>query len=301
MKKPFFSIIIPNYNRNIQLKSCLHSLTCLNYSPTNFEVIIVNDGGEVQLDHLIAPFKSKIKVLAIYKNNGGPASARNVGAKVAKGDFLVFIDDDCQPDREWLTQLEHRLRTNPNCLIGGKTLNLFKDNIYSTASQIIIEIVYRYYNKNPEKCNFFSSNNIALSKQYFQKIGGFDEQFRTAEDRDLCNRWLNKGLIIKYAKNAMVYHANDLNLFTFCKQYFNYGRGSYLFYKKISTNYLKYFENLLKFNFNPRNLLIYPVPEHNFFRSLLLVILIILWQITNAGGFIFELIYNKLKTSNTSI
>jgi len=65
MKKPFFSIIIPTYNRNDQLTTCLHSLTCLNYSPTNFEVIIVNDGGEVQPDHLIAPFKSKIKVLAI--------------------------------------------------------------------------------------------------------------------------------------------------------------------------------------------------------------------------------------------
>jgi len=301
MKKPFFSIIIPTYNRNDQLTTCLHSLTCLNYSPTNFEVIIVNDGGEVQLDHLIAPFKSKIKVLAIDKNNGGPASARNAGAEIAKGDFLVFIDDDCQPDLEWLMQLEERLRTNPNCLIGGKTLNMFEDNIYSTASQIIIEIVYKYYNKNPEKCNFFSSNNIALSKRHFREVGGFDEQFRTAEDRDLCNRWLNKGLIIKYANNALIYHAIELNLFTFCKQYFNYGRGSYLFYKKMCTNYLAYFRTLLKFNFNPRNLLLYPEPEHNIFRSLLLVILLILWQITNAAGFIFELMNNKLKTSNTPI
>ena len=54
MKKPFFSIIIPTYNRNIQLKSCLHSLTCLNYSPPNFEVIVVNDGGEIQLPALNA-------------------------------------------------------------------------------------------------------------------------------------------------------------------------------------------------------------------------------------------------------
>ena len=295
MNKPFFSIIIPTYNRNVQLKSCLDSLTSLNYSSSNFEVIVVNDGGSKKLDNLLAPFKKHINVLAIDKNNGGPASARNAGAEIAKGDFLVFTDDDCQPDREWLMQLEERLRTNPNCLIGGKALNLFKDNIYSTASQIIIEVVYRYYNKNPEKCNFFSSNNIALSKRYFWEVGGFDEQFRTAEDRDLCNRWLNKGLIIKYANNALIYHANELNLFTFCKQYFNYGRGSYLFYNKVHINSLVYFGNLLKFNLNPRNLLVYPVPEHNIFRGLWLVILLILWQVTNSAGFIFELLNRKFK------
>ncbi len=304
MKKPLFSIIIPTYNRNDQLTECLHSISRLNYSTTNFEVIVVNDGGEVKLDQLIASFKDKIKVLAVEKDNGGPASARNAGAEIAKGDFLVFTDDDCYPDTEWLMQLEEIFRTNPDCLIGGKTLNMFEDNIYSTASQIIIETVYRYYNKNPEKCNFFSSNNIALSKQYFRDVGGFDEQFRTAEDRDLCYRWLKKGLTIKYAKNAVIYHANELNLFTFCKQYFNYGRGSYLFYKKIHNKNLVYFGNLLKLNLNPRNLLIYPVPEHKMFRSLLLVILLILWQVTNAAGFIFELfnqLFRKIKNSKATV
>ncbi|NIP38895.1 MAG: glycosyltransferase family 2 protein, partial [Candidatus Dadabacteria bacterium] len=52
MKKPLFSIIIPTYNRNDQLTECLHSISRLNYSTTNFEVIVVNDGGEVKLDQL---------------------------------------------------------------------------------------------------------------------------------------------------------------------------------------------------------------------------------------------------------
>jgi len=68
MKKPFFSINIPTYNRNNQLAKCLNSLNCLNYSPTNFEVIIVNDGGEVQPDYFIASFNSQIIVLVINKN-----------------------------------------------------------------------------------------------------------------------------------------------------------------------------------------------------------------------------------------
>ncbi len=102
----------------------------------------------------------------------------------------------------------------------------------------------------------------------------------------------------------MIYHANELNLFTFCKQYFNYGRGSYLFYKKIHNKNLVYFGNLLKLNLNPRNLLIYPVPEHKMFRSLLLVILLILWQVTNAAGFIFELfnqLFRKIKNSKATV
>ncbi len=243
-ENPFFSIIIPTYDRPRQLESCLESLTHLNYPRARFEVIIVNDGGGVLLEELIARFEDRLNVVLITQTNSGPSNARNNGAKIAKGRFLAFTDDDCQPDRNWLVSLENRLKNNPNCIIGGRTLNLLQDNVYSAASQMICELAYKYYNTDNNDAKFFSSNNIAISRKNFPEVRGFDETLRTAEDRDFCKRWVKLGHKMIFAAEAIIYHAHDLTMLTFIKQHFNYGLGSYKFYRKKSLHGTGYFSSL---------------------------------------------------------
>jgi len=291
-----FSIVIPTYNRPKQLSSCLQAIAQLNYPPNLFEVIVVDDGSEIPLDNVIDPLKDKLNLLMLTQPRGGPSSARNNGAKHAKGNFLAFTDDDCRSESNWLRILEQNLNENPECLIGGKTFNLLEDNPFSAASQMICDLAYRHYNVNHNHSNFFSSNNIAMSREKFHDVGGFDENFKTAEDRELCKRWLKNGLSMIYAPEAIIYHAHHLTFFAYIKQHFNYGRGSYKFYNK--TKEPGYFKNLLRFNLNPNNLVIYPLSKHKGMRGVSLVTLMFLWQITNALGFIYEALSYNVNSIN---
>lgn len=96
-EQPFFSIIIPTYNRPERLATCIQSLAHLDYSRDRFEVIVVDDGSPMPLEPVVAPFQNKFDVTLIKQPNAGPATARNTGAARASGQFLVFTDDDCMP------------------------------------------------------------------------------------------------------------------------------------------------------------------------------------------------------------
>ncbi|MDF0552531.1 glycosyltransferase family A protein [Kamptonema sp. UHCC 0994] len=162
-----FSIIIPTYNRHNELSNCLKALIKIEYPQNYFEVIIIDDGSKIPVN--ITKFKKWLNISLIRQKNSGPAKARNTGAEIAKGKFLVFTDDDCIADTNLLKNLEIRIKEKPNCLIGGKTINALPNNIYSTASQELINYLYSYYN-NPEKPNFFTSNNFTLPKSYGSSV-----------------------------------------------------------------------------------------------------------------------------------
>ena len=233
-QKPSISIIIPTYNRPQKLAMCLDSLTKLDYPKHHFEVIVVDDGSKIDLEPVIEPFKNQLELTLLKIDNSGPANARNRGAELAKGSYLAFTDDDCQPATNWLNNFAARFAVSPNCLVGGKTLNALPANLYSTASQELTEYLYDYYHLiNPKQVSFFASNNFALPKEKFLQIGGFDISFTAAasEDRELCDRWLNSNYPMIYAPEIQIYHAHDLTLFSFLRQHFNYGRGAFDFHQ----------------------------------------------------------------------
>ena len=107
-KRPFFSIIIPTYNRPRQLHECLKSIERLEFPKKRFEVIVVDDGSKRSLRKLIRSFDNHFSAKLIQQSNAGPAAARNSGAAHAMGDFVVFTDDDCLTVPHWLSKLEKR-------------------------------------------------------------------------------------------------------------------------------------------------------------------------------------------------
>ena len=287
MNKQFiFSIIIPTYNRPDRLSNCLQSLAEIDYPRDNFEVIVVNDGSEMPLENHLIPFQKSLNISLITQPNSGPAKARNHGAFMAKGKYLVFTDDDCQPAIDWLRKLEAQFTITPDCLIGGKTINALPDNLYSTASQQLIDYLYSYYNANPEKARFFASNNFALPTAYFQSIGGFNTTFPLAagEDREFCDRLIAQNYSMIYAPEVIVYHAHDLTLRKFWQQQFNYGRGAFQFQQitvKRSQKQLQDPSFYLK-------LLTYPFSQETGIKMLLIAGLFLVSQVGIATGLFWE-------------
>jgi len=231
---PYISIIIPTFRRPGRLAGCLQSLACLDYPRDCFEVIVVDDGSQAPPQTVVADFHKCFDVMLLKQAHTGPATARNTGAAQAKGEVLAFTDDDCEPAADWLQTLAKRYTAEPDCAIGGRTLNKLPGNPFSTASQLLIDYLYAYYNADPLQAHFFTSNNMALPADRFHKIGGFDTTFPQAagEDRELCDRWLNHGFRMIYASEVLVWHSHSLTCRKFWKQHFNYGRGALFFHQR---------------------------------------------------------------------
>lgn len=287
-EKPFFSIIIPTYNRPEKLTICLEFLTRLDYPRDRLEAIIVDDGSPMSLDTVVAPFVQHLTVKLIRQDNAGPAAARNQGSAHAKGQFLAFTDDDCQPDPDWLQALAQAFTEFSDALLGGHTINQLSDNVYSGASQLLLDYIYFYYNSVPDRSHFFASNNIALSAAQFDSLGRFDTTFplAAAEDREFCDRCLDRGYQLVYISAAKVNHAHHLNFRSFWRQHFNYGRGAFHFHQ------IRADKKLGRIKVEPRSfyfqLLTYPLRHHSVGLGLVFAGLFFVSQVANVAGFFWE-------------
>lgn len=287
--EPDFTIVIPTFGRPRQLKECLDSVSVLSYPGNGFEVIVVDDGSKTSLDEIVGAFRKRIDVKLTRQDHAGPATARNTGASQSAGRFIAFTDDDCKPEKDWLSKLKEKLDKNPDSLIAGRTVNDLPDNPYSTASQLIADFLYSYY--NIDGARFITSNNMAVSREQFLKVGGFDAAFplAAAEDREFCDRYLHLGYEAHYAPEAVVRHAHPLTFGKFWKQHFNYGLGAYKFHtirSRRGQNPVKV--EPLGFYLS---LLLYPRKSVLKFRTAL-SLLIALSQLANASGY-FSAKYSK--------
>lgn len=226
---PRFSVIVPTFDRCDSLARCLTALAAQELERDRFEVLVVDDGGARSPREVVARFRDSLDIRLLEQVNAGPAAARNAGAQASRGDYLVFTDDDCQPDPGWLSELAASATMFPGRAVGGRVDNALNDGLYSSASQELIEFLYEYYNAARDDGRFFITSNLAFPAAQFRALGGFDVTFplAAAEDRDLCDRWIEQGHSMVYADAAVVRHAHALGLGSFCRQHLNYGRGAY--------------------------------------------------------------------------
>ena len=224
---PTVTIVVPTFARPSQLRRCLDGIARLEAAALAFEVVVVDDGGPEPLDALVASYTDRLSIRLIRQPRAGPAAARNAGAAVARGVFLAFIDDDCMPQSDWLSQLVRELERDDRRLVGGRVENALVANPYATASEHISEFVYQYNGTSGAREPFFTTNNIALAADLFRAVGGFATSIpsATAEDKEFCDRWTARGLALAHAPSVVVHHAHDLTFARFLRQHFNYGRG----------------------------------------------------------------------------
>lgn len=287
-----FSVIITTFNRPGPLARCLAALSRSDYPHGKFEVIVVDDGGSEPPGAIVAAFDKEMNVRLIQQSNGGPARGRNTGVHAATNEFLAFTDDDCEPTPGWLSALGQRLQQSPDCLVGGRTANGLPQNPYSAASQLIVEIVYAFYNAHPNQAQFFATNNLAVRAEAFRLCGGFDESFRISEDREFCNRWQHRGFSLAYEPEAVVEHRHPLTFASFCRQHFRNGRAAAHFHRICTARGSGRLQDHFGFYAElPRTL---RGAAHNGSTPLMQAVpLLAVWRVTNAAGFFYELLSSK--------
>jgi GT2 family glycosyltransferase len=226
---PFISVIIPTYERPDDLSRCLRALAAQDYPRDRFEVLVVDDGSAASINESIDSLRHRLNMTLLRQPHSGPATARNHGAAHAKGSYLAFTDDDCIPAPDWLRRLSTSFALFPESVLGGRTINALVHNLYSTASQLLVDYLQVRWNSSSTRASFFASNNLALPAKCFKAVGGFDPRWDRAagEDRDLCDRLIRHGYRLVSAPGALVQHAHVLTFRTFWRQHVNYGWGAY--------------------------------------------------------------------------
>jgi GT2 family glycosyltransferase len=285
---PFISVIVPTYDRAKSLEGCLAALARQDYPGSRFEVLVVDDGSPAPLAPALTRFEDEMDVTFFRQGRAGPAAARNAGAERARGTYLAFIDDDCEPGSGWLSALAAQFAEARGDMLGGATTNATPNNVFADASQQLLDYLYEYFDEHPHEERFFASCNLAVPAERFRSLGGFDARFplAAAEDRDLCFRWLDRGYRITHVPAAVVQHTHEMRLRGFCRQHFNYGRGAFYYHcgkterggPPLKVMPASFYLGILR----------YPLRSGLRPENLLKAILIGLSQVANAVGFVWE-------------
>ena len=115
------SVIIVTYNREGMLTEALSSLTMQLRMPD--EVIVVDNNSTDNTREVVKEFTSKLNIRYFFEGIQGTSRARNTGIKNASGDIIVFLDDDCIAQNEWLYYLERPFLRDPSIGIVGGEIN----------------------------------------------------------------------------------------------------------------------------------------------------------------------------------
>lgn len=189
-KKPFFSVIIPAYNRKDFLPIAVESV--LEQTFSDFELLIIDDGStDGTTERLRLSLNRAETIKYIYQPHKGVSSARNRGIKNAKGEFIAFLDSDDRFCRQKLETTYEHIQNNPGYKI------FHTDEVWYKNGKPLAQ---KGYHKKPTGFVFeqalklccISLSTTVVKKDLFKDIGLFDKNFPACEDYELWLRATSK-------------------------------------------------------------------------------------------------------------
>ncbi len=241
------SVIVPAYNTEKTIQKTLVALNNQNYLKNNFEIVCVDDGSTDGTKEIIKRFKRVKLIVAEHK---GPAAARNLGVKHAKGEILLFTDADCVPSKNWIRNMAEPFRDKEIEGVSGTYKTLNKNSL--TARFAGYEINERHKKLRKEKyTDFIGTYSAGYRRKTFLEFGGFDTTFSTAsgEDPELSFKMSMKKLKMIFQPKAFVYHKHPDSLWKYLKQKFWRGYWRIFLYRKHP-------HKMLKHSYTPKSLFV---------------------------------------------
>jgi GT2 family glycosyltransferase len=211
---PEASVIIPVRNGERTLRRCLDAIFA-THDAREFEVIVVDDGSTDSTPAIASDFPCRLISSEVSR---GPAAARNQGAAEARSARLVFVDADVFVKPDTLPLLLSALETSAAAFATYATEPVnqnFATLFYHTLACQSLE-------DTSAKTPVFYSYCAAIGKDLFERMGGFNTEFKRAtfEDMELGWRLRDQGLLSEHLKNASVDHAVRYNLRRLARAYF---------------------------------------------------------------------------------
>jgi len=281
------SIIVTSYNNSRNLEDCIKSLISQDYDQglINLEIIIVDSGSTDSSIEILNKYKDKIKI--ILRPEGfprlSPAMARNIGAKNAKGNVLIFTDSDCiSPKNSTKDTIDCFRDGKIDCVIGnrepdfGQGLGTFMRRydfiLYSNKFTISEQLLINKENiKKDVPLVLLSGNNFAIKKELWDRLGGMRSVFKNPAGEDIMLEAdiIKRGYNILFCPKNKIIHIHSISLKELFKKIFQRSEAVYLL-NKHSDGFINWR------NFAERG---HILNMNNFYICILLIISILLFAI----------------------
>jgi serine acetyltransferase/GT2 family glycosyltransferase len=211
------SVVIPSFNRGGALVELLEQFVDQSAGMDAFEVIVVDDGSTIDPRPTLPTFAGKLTLHVERQPNGGAARARQRGAELARGELLIFLDDDMQISRTFVGAHRAAHDGRPRAAVLGRLRAL-----PSIAKMPLFERYYaRMLDRMAAQADDLATRetglpgpklytgNMSIPKALFFEAGGFDADFRLLEDVELGIRLERVGGRIFFSSEAEAVHGSD--------------------------------------------------------------------------------------------
>ena len=219
------SVIIPTIGRPERLRACLESLAGCDPRPS--EVVVVDQSETGDTAALVEEF-SGLGARRVTCERRGVGHARNVGLVNARGQVALMTDDDCTVADSWVGEGVRLAREHPGALITGAVL-AGEDSPMALSTKVD-PAPWDYTGERTSGVLY--TNNALGPRAELVAFGGFDERLPTAEDNDLCYRWLAEGRPLRYEPELVVWHHDWRTPEQLVRTHVAYARAQGAFYAK---------------------------------------------------------------------
>ena len=219
------SFIIPVYNRPDEIQELLQSFVELKTN-LDYEIVIVEDGSQLDSKQVVEAFTSKLNIAYYYKENSGPGDSRNFGMKQAKGNYFIILDSDCILPSNYLNEVIKSLKVDyVDCFGGPDAAHSSFSNLQKAINFAMTSFITTGgIRGNKKSIDTFQprSFNMGISKKAFEASKGFG-RIHPGEDPDLTIRLWGLGYKTKLIPDAYVFHKRRISWRNFYNQVFKFG------------------------------------------------------------------------------
>lgn len=246
---PFFSVIIPVYNKESYIQQTIESVLSQDF--VDYEIIIINDGSTDNSEEKLKQF-SDSRIRYFYQKNLGVSVARNFGINLSQSNFITFLDADDYWYPNFLQTMYHNIKRFPEQKVfsAGIEIEYSKKKILKSQYSIIktgdCELVN--YFKSSYKETVICTSSAVFDKIVFETAGNFDVTMRSGQDTDL---WIRIGLQydILFCWEILARYVHDPHSLSKIPEYINSKVNFSKFHEMENKNYnLKKFLDLNRYS-----------------------------------------------------
>lgn len=239
--KPFFSVVIPTHNRPTLLARAVESLLVQSF--TDYELVIINDGSSISYQAFFDQYASKINYYLLCNPSRGVSAARNAGITLAKGEWVIFLDDDDEFSGTYLTDIYNRITystDHPEFLWSGVEKKFYDANGSYVGNQIIHSSPTTHSELLVAASSIGLSYGVAIKRTTLIQIGNFDENFPVGEDTELIIRLLANNFRVGIVDCIGIYKHDHLDG-RLTQNFIAYSQNE--IYERIFERYTDFFYN----------------------------------------------------------
>ena len=218
--RPFVSVVIPVWNEVTHIDGVIRTASAALEHWGNGELIVVDNGSGDGTWELLQHLRESRPMVLLQNASASIGELRNIGARAAKGDLLMFLDGDCLVDPEHLERAWSVLERTGAAATGSPAAPP-PDPHWSE------DVWFRLHDLDQDgPVRYLGAANLMIRRQAFESVGGFDSTLATGEDAELALRLRQKGLVIHRAREVRAFHlGNPKTIPDFCRRQWWHGLG----------------------------------------------------------------------------